>query len=428
MDARVAFAVSLGVLLILTFFIILSTGSVLAVGVLWILLAMAIYLLYLYEFITLDVVQAPLVAATQPVGQAMSSLTNATMVGSEVFHIADNKFTYDTAPAVCAAYDAQLATLEQIIEAYNHGAEWCGYGWSAGGMALYPTQKGTWDALQQEPDQSKRTACGRPGVNGGYFDPTSKFGVNCYGIKPQGDVKLPTPLPGSDPDAFNSLVSRFKSMIKSFTVNPYSRTAWSGSPRNEGSQFIQNLTKETFDVREHFYEVLPGQTTATTSASVNAPYGLMGQQGEVGPAGPAGPIGPGGPAGPAGTMGPTGPIGPQGERGEAGVSNVPGPVGPQGPEGPQGPSGLKGTNGAPGVKGDKGDKGDSGPAGSNASIPNHLNNITWFDDGANNGLLFWNKNGGWIGLLEDSNSGAPWIMKHSRNNNNGAVNSWNNWS
>jgi hypothetical protein len=425
MDARVAFAVSLGVLLILTFFIILSTGSVLAVGVLWILLAMAIYLLYLYEFITLDVVQAPLVAATQPVGQAMSSLTNATMIGSEVFHIADNKFTYDTAPAVCAAYDSQLATLEQIIEAYNHGAEWCGYGWSAGGMALYPTQKGTWDALQQEPDQSKRTACGRPGVNGGYFDPTSKFGVNCYGIKPQGDVKLPTPLPGSDPDAFNSLVSRFKSMIKSFTVNPYSRTAWSGSPRNEGSQFIQNLTKETFDVREHYYEVLPGQTTATTSASANAPYGLMGQQGEVGPEGPPGPIGPGGPAGPAGTMGPTGPAGPQGERGEKGVSNVPGP---QGPEGPQGPAGLKGNTGDPGVKGDKGDKGDTGPSGSNASVPSHLNNIQWYDDGANNGLLFYNKNGGWIGLLEDNNSGAPWIMKHSRNNNNGAVNSWNNWS
>ena len=356
MDARVAFAVSLGVLLFLTFFIILSTGSILAVGVLWILLAMGGYLLYLYDFIALDVVQAPVTA--QPVGQAMSSLTNAKMVGSEVFHVADTKFTYETAPAVCAAYDAQLATLDQIIDAYNHGAEWCGYGWSAGGMALYPTQKGTWDALQQEPDQSKRTACGRPGVNGGYFDPTSKFGVNCYGIKPQGDVKLPTPLPGSDQDAFNSLVSRFKSMIKSFTVNPYSRTTWSGSATNEGSQFIQNLTKENFAVQEPFsYEVLPGQTSANTSASVNAPYGLMGKQGEVGPAGPIGPVGPNGPAGPAGTMGPTGPIGPQGERGEAGVSNVPGPQGPQGPAGP------KGNNGAPGPQGVQGAPGAAGPAG-----------------------------------------------------------------
>lgn len=363
MDARVAFAVSLGVLLFLTFFIILSTGSILAVGVLWILLAMGGYLLYLYDFIALDVVQAPVTPA-QPVGQAMSSLTNAKMVGSEVFHIADNKFTYETAPAVCAAYDAQLATLDQIIDAYNHGAEWCGYGWSAGGMALYPTQKGTWDALQQEPDQSKRTACGRPGVNGGYFDPTSKFGVNCYGIKPQGDVKLPTPLPGSDQDAFKSLVARFKSMIKSFTVNPYSRTTWSGSVTNEGSQFIQNLTKENFAVQEPFsYEVLPGQTSANTSASINAPYGLMGKQGDVGPAGPIGPIGPNGPAGPAGTMGPTGPIGPQGERGEAGVSNIPGPRGPEGPTGPKGNNGLNGAPGPQGVPGVQGAPGAAGPVG-----------------------------------------------------------------
>lgn len=363
MDARVAFAVSLGVLLFLTFFIILSTGSMLAVGVLWILLAMGGYLLYLYDFITLDVVQSP-IAAAQPVGQAMSSLTNATMVGSEVFHVADNKFTYETAPAVCAAYDAQLATLDQIIDAYNHGAEWCGYGWSAGGMALYPTQKGTWDALQQEPDQAKRTACGRPGVNGGYFDPTSKFGVNCYGIKPQGDVKLPTPLPGTDADGFKSLVAKFKSMIKSFTVNPYSRTTWSGSATNEGSQFIQNLTKENFAVQEPFsYELLPGQTTATTSASVNAPYGLKGQQGDIGPTGPAGPIGPIGVAGPAGTMGPTGPIGLQGERGEAGVSNVPGPTGPKGTDGARGAPGPQGTPGAPGPMGAPGAQGAPGAPG-----------------------------------------------------------------
>ena len=30
--------------------------------------------------------------------------------------------------------------------------------------------------------------CGRPGVNGGYFDnPNIKFGVNCYGQKPDAE-------------------------------------------------------------------------------------------------------------------------------------------------------------------------------------------------------------------------------------------------
>ena len=145
----IVFPLGLAAILILSFFIVLTTGSFLAVGVLWILVAMTVLLLQTYGFINTAVL-APLLAVpvAQPVGSATSSLTNVTTLGNEVFHISDNKFTYDDAPAVCAAYGGQLATLEQIIHAYNHGAEWCGYGWSAGGMALYPTQKGTWDALQ----------------------------------------------------------------------------------------------------------------------------------------------------------------------------------------------------------------------------------------------------------------------------------------
>ena len=95
----------------------------------------------------------------------------------EVYHISDNLYTYDEAPAVCAANGAELASFDQLTEAFSLGAEWCSYGWSAGAMALYPTQQSTWSALQGEPQESKRTACGRPGVNGGYFDPKLKFGV-----------------------------------------------------------------------------------------------------------------------------------------------------------------------------------------------------------------------------------------------------------
>jgi len=350
MDAGVTFAIGLGVTLFLTFFTILSTGSVLAVGVLWILLSMGVYLLYTYGFIAADILTSePVTQPTQPVGQAASSLTNV-MLGSEVFHVADNQFTYNDAQAVCAAYDSQLATLEQIIEAYNHGAEWCGYGWSAGGMALYPTQKGTWDALQQETDQAKRTACGRPGVNGGYFDPNSKFGVNCYGIKPQGNIKLPTPLPGTDPTAFSEAVTKFKAMIKSFNLDPYSRSMWSGSPVtpvtntiSAGQQFVNQVT-ENFTMREYFpaMEVLPGQTTATTGLPLGSPYGLIGEKGAPG------------------EMGPTGP---QGVQGVPGVSNIAGPTGAQGIQGTQGRDGAQGGQGPTGVKGDKGDKGDRGEPG-----------------------------------------------------------------
>lgn len=147
----------------------------------------------------------------------------------EVFHIVQNSYTYDEAPAVCAAYGAELASFDQITEAQVQGAEWCGYGWSAAGMALYPTQQATWEALQHEPEEKRRTACGHPGVNGGYFDPRLKFGVNCYGRKPPNfpKTRLPQPLPGTDEESFNKMVDKFKKMLTSMKLSSFNRDVWS---------------------------------------------------------------------------------------------------------------------------------------------------------------------------------------------------------
>ena len=155
-------------------------------------------------------------SAPKPVGQ------------SEVFHIGGNEYTYQDAPAVCAAYDSELATYDQLNAALALGAEWCAYGWSQGGMALYPTQQSTWAQLQSDP--SKSTACGRPGINGGYFDPATRFGVNCYGPKPADNTnaKYPLPLPGYDPSAFNQMVNKFKNQMNTMQVNAFNRSAWSG--------------------------------------------------------------------------------------------------------------------------------------------------------------------------------------------------------
>jgi hypothetical protein len=102
----------------------------------------------------------------------------------EVFNISNNLYTYDDAQAVCSAFDAKLATYDQIEAAYNAGAEWCAYGWSEDQMAFFPTQNATWSKLQKDP--KTKNNCGRPGVNGGYIaNPYIKFGVNCYGKKPK---------------------------------------------------------------------------------------------------------------------------------------------------------------------------------------------------------------------------------------------------
>lgn len=146
----------------------------------------------------------------------------------EVFNVGGNEFTYDEAAAVCAAYDADLATYDQVNSAYEAGAEWCGYGWTQGGMALFPTQQATWELLQQEMDVKKRTSCGRPGINGGYFNPQNKFGVNCYGVKPGSKgQKFPLPVPGTDTQSFDRAVDKFKSMLSKFSVSAFNRDGWS---------------------------------------------------------------------------------------------------------------------------------------------------------------------------------------------------------
>jgi hypothetical protein len=101
----------------------------------------------------------------------------------EVFNIAQNLYTYSDANAICKSYGARLATYDEIEQAYNDGAEWCNYGWSEGQSVYFPTQKKTWEVLQQDP--KKKGLCGRPGVNGGYVkNPELMVGVNCYGKKP----------------------------------------------------------------------------------------------------------------------------------------------------------------------------------------------------------------------------------------------------
>jgi hypothetical protein len=104
-------------------------------------------------------------------------------VGNEVFHVSNNLYSYDDAQAICTSYGARIATYDEVENAYKNGAEWCGYGWSDGQMALFPTQKTTWDKLQKT--DNHKNNCGRPGVNGGYIhNPYVKFGANCYGKKP----------------------------------------------------------------------------------------------------------------------------------------------------------------------------------------------------------------------------------------------------
>jgi hypothetical protein len=155
----------------------------------------------------------------------------------EVFYIKDNVYTYDEAKAVCKAYGSELADYNQLEKTYNEGGEWCGYGWSKDQMILFPTQKNTWNNLQEI--EGHENDCGRPGINGGFIEnKNAKFGVNCYGVKRSPtDYELALleqmkkkkyPTSAKDKE-FQKNVNKFKKEIKDnkLVINPFNSTKWS---------------------------------------------------------------------------------------------------------------------------------------------------------------------------------------------------------
>jgi hypothetical protein len=100
-------------------------------------------------------------------------------------------------------------------------------------MALFPTQKDTYDKLQKIPGHEHD--CGRPGVNGGYIsNDQAKFGVNCYGEKPeitqdeQEIMLTQPPYPVTKKDiAFQHRVDYWKNNLANVLVSPFNGTMWS---------------------------------------------------------------------------------------------------------------------------------------------------------------------------------------------------------
>ena len=149
----------------------------------------------------------------------------------EVFNISNNIYTYDDAPAVCKAFGSRLATSDEVQQAFKKGADWCNYGWTDGQMALYPTQKTTFDKLQNI--EGHEHDCGVVGVNGGYFqNPDLQFGVNCYGKKPEPRLQEKE-LIGYFPDyvsekekRMQERVAEIKQNMGELMVTPFNSKSW----------------------------------------------------------------------------------------------------------------------------------------------------------------------------------------------------------
>ena len=172
------------------------------------------------------------ITVQQPEGDSETSVPELRYF-KQVFHVPGNEYTYDDAKDVCKAFDARLASYDEVEKAYNTGAEWCSYGWSDNQMALFPTQKNTWKRLQGI--KGHENDCGRPGVNGGFIaNPDVRFGINCYGFKPQitaaeaDDMKTASIYPKTLKDIEKQQkVAYWQTKLSDILVSPFNNDVWS---------------------------------------------------------------------------------------------------------------------------------------------------------------------------------------------------------
>jgi hypothetical protein len=151
----------------------------------------------------------------------------------EVFNVSSNRYAYADAEPLCKALGAELATYDQVKEAWDSGADWCNYGWAKGQLALYPTQESTWKELQNGPDEQKGV-CGRTGINGGYFDnPDLRFGVNCYGVKPAQSAHDAREIASADNRPitpavidYEKKVAKYKAESDEIGILPFNKDKW----------------------------------------------------------------------------------------------------------------------------------------------------------------------------------------------------------
>ena len=148
----------------------------------------------------------------------------------EVFHIANQDYSYDQSKCKCASYGGRLATKDEVTTAYNGGANWCSYGWTEGQNAYYPVQKCYYDSIMEEDDflENSDKYCGKPGLNGGYFSNSQlKFGVNCYGVKPKGSV-IKAKSPYCAPKEFCKLSknSYANQKLSTDNISPFNNDKW----------------------------------------------------------------------------------------------------------------------------------------------------------------------------------------------------------
>ena len=160
-----------------------------------IVLGLSYYMGYIYKpkkSLSLDSATCNALLVKRPTSTNTGDIYDSTKKpgsgNDQVFNISQNIFRYDQAEEACQKFNSKLATVEQLKQAYRQGANWCNYGWTRGGYALYPVQPGYFNSIQNNP--KCKWSCGyKPGLMGGQMEGNFTLGVNCYGVPPKNRKK-----------------------------------------------------------------------------------------------------------------------------------------------------------------------------------------------------------------------------------------------
>lgn len=158
-----------------------------------------------------------------PIGNQFEVPANGT---PQVFHVRNNIFSKADAPAVCKLYGADVATIEQLMDAQTKGADWCSGGWTKEGLVAYPIQQATFDKLQEN-DPQNRNICGLPGINFLRNDSDLLYGVNCFGAKRKalGVEKIQQSVLSDKDIEIQNKMSQFRQL--DINIAPWSSSQWS---------------------------------------------------------------------------------------------------------------------------------------------------------------------------------------------------------
>ena len=163
---------------------------------------------------------------TSSSGTPVVTLSNPNI--KQVFNIKENIYTLDDAAGVCGALGADIATIDQLVNAHKQGADWCNVGWTKDGIPAYPIQYSTWKTLQDN-EPNKRNICGQPGINVVNDNPNNQYGVNCYGVKPEPKKgeKLKQVLQSDAQIALQAKIAQFQKNLNGIGVIPFNQDKWS---------------------------------------------------------------------------------------------------------------------------------------------------------------------------------------------------------